>query len=100
MLPTPDPYVAATGDFIDRCEDLLALGAPVVVMALVALCALVLPTPPTIDYLARVVLVLNTSASGHDIHSMAVIWRMQPGALFYNYETVDGIETVYYPPEE
>lgn len=100
MVPIPDPYVVAKGDFIDRRADLVALGSPVVVMAIVALCVLVLPTPPAIDYLARVVLVLNTSASGYDIYNMVTIWRMDPGTLLYNYETAEGIGTVYYPPEK
>jgi len=99
-FPTPDPYVVATGDFIDRHEDLVVLGAPVTLLALAALCVPALPTPPTLDYLARVVLGLNTSVSGYDIHSTAVVWRMQPGTVFYNYETPEGIETAYYLPEE
>ena len=98
-VPEPNPYVVTVNTLIDRRQNLIVLSAPLIALNAIALVALSLGIHPTVDYLAGVTLVLNTTFSSVDIYNTLRVATHARGTKFENLETDNGdIVTYYYPP--
>ena len=100
-IPEPNPYVVTVDTLIDRRQNLIVLSAPLIALNAVALVALALGIHPTINYLAGVTLVLNTTFSIVDIYNTLRVATHAKGTKFENLVTEDGdIVTYYHPPTD
>ena len=100
-IPEPNPYVVTVNTLINRSQNLIVLSAPLIVLNTIALVAFALGVHPTVDYLAGVTLVLNTTFSIVDIYNTLRVATHAKGTKFSNLDTDDGdIVTYYYPPTD
>lgn len=99
VIPEPNPYVVTLDRFINKRDNIIALAAPLLVLNALALLGWLLPMMPSIvDYLSRVVLVVNTTFSVMDIYNVAKVASASPGTLFRNFDSEGEVDTVFYPP--
>lgn len=91
-------YVVIPRQFIRRNEYLRMVGAPLLVLNLIAVLGVVLPLGNQISVVSKLVLLLNTSMASADILDF-LLYRQQPiGAKFYNIPDGRAVETYVYPP--
>ena len=98
LFPELKPYVVSTGAYISRKQNLIALASPLILIDVVALLGLLPAFSSTIEYYARVTLLLNTSLAIEDIYNSIRVSSHQSGTLFRNFDVEDNVETYYYPP--
>ena len=93
-IKEPTPYVVVLNEFISRKENIAMLSMPLLVIDAIALIAIAPIFPEPVAYYAKVVLIVNTSASLQDVYNVVRIWTMEEDTLFLNTRE-DEIRSVY-----
>jgi hypothetical protein len=92
-----NPRVVPLCTHITLGENIASLAAPVFIIGLVS-AVLMVSTSGIIAGVAGFVFAANTTASSQDMYHIFRLARMEPSALFANFETENGIKTEFTMP--
>lgn len=94
VIKEPTPHVVTLNEYISRNENIIALGAPLVIIDAAALLVFLLPLSPAATYYAMIVLVVNTASSMQDFYNVVQLFGMPADTQYINLGK-DGLRTFY-----